>query len=414
MSLDAGPPHRIDCALTMASSTVIARRYFDALAQRDVEAAVACWRPGGLERLIGQGELVAPDGIRDYLTELFAAFPDFSFELVDATTQRERCSVRWRATATFAGPGRFQGFAPNGARIAIAGCDVLEVADDQILANSVYLDSGEVARQLGFLPPMGSRAQRRLTALANARTATGRMLYGAEPTAIAAGVWLLRGGDLGRHMNVFLIEDGDGVTVFDTGSRRMSQAIRAAAVRFGGIGRIVLGHADCGHRGGAAGLDAPVYCHPLERSAAESPSPYRDYWNLSLLSPWARPLYPRLLASWDGGALSVAGTLDEGDEVAGFRVLHLPGHAPGLIALHREEDGLALVSDLLYTLNPETGIGNAAHVPHPAFNLDTNQAREAIRRLAALGPKVVWAGYAKPVTGEDVELQLQRAASAAV
>jgi glyoxylase-like metal-dependent hydrolase (beta-lactamase superfamily II)/predicted ester cyclase len=398
----------------MASSSVIAKQYFDALSQRDVDAAVACWKPGGLERLIGQGELTAPDGVREYFESLFAAFPDWVFEVIDTTTQRQRCSVRWRATATFSGPGRFQGFAPNGERIAIEGCDVVEVVDDLIVANTAYVDGSEVARQLGFLPPAGSKAEGRLTALANGRTLAQRALYGAEPEAIAAGVWVLRGGGLGRHMSVYLIEDDGGVTVFDSGNRQMSTAIRSAAVRFGGIRRIVLGHADCDHRGGAAGLDAPVYCHPLERSAVESPSPYRDYWNLSLLRAWARPIYPRLLASWDGGALQVSGTLEEGDAVAGFRVLHMPGHAPGLITLYREEDGLALVSDLLYTLNPETGIGNAAHVPHPAFNLDTNQAREAIRRLAEIGPKVVWAGHAKPVSGDDVELQLQRAASAAV
>jgi glyoxylase-like metal-dependent hydrolase (beta-lactamase superfamily II)/predicted ester cyclase len=397
----------------MASSSVIARRYFDALSKRDIDAAVACWKPGGIDRLIGQPELIAPDGIRDYFTELFEAFPDFSFEVVDTTTQRERCTVRWRARATFTGPGRFQGFAANGARIAIEGCDVVEVAGDEIVANTVYLDSGELARQLGFLPAVGSKAQGRLAALANARTLTRSALAGAEPEAIAAGVWLLRGG-LGWRMNVFLIEDEGGVTVFDAGVRQMGTAIRAAAVRLGGIRRVVLGHADCDYRGGGVGLDAPVYCHPLERSAAASPSPYRDYWNLSLLSLWARPLYPRLLASWDGGALEVAGTIEEGDQIAGFQVLHLPGHAPGLISLYREEDGLALVSDLVLTLNPETGFGNAAHVPHPAFNLDTNQARESIRRLAAIGPRVVWPGHAKPVAGADVELQLQRAASAAV
>ena len=165
----------------MASSSVIAKRYFDALNKRDLDGAVACWKPGAIERLIGQAELVAPDGVRDYFAELFDAFPDFSFELIDTTTQRERCSVRWRATATFVGPGRFQGFAPNGERIAIEGCDVLQVVDDQIVANTAYVDSGDVARQLGFLPPAGSTAERRLTTLANTRTAIARALYGAEP-----------------------------------------------------------------------------------------------------------------------------------------------------------------------------------------------------------------------------------------
>ncbi len=399
----------------MASSSVTARRYFDALAHRDVEAAVACWAPGGRDRLIGQRELLAPDEVRGYFNELFAAFPDFRFELLDTTTQRERCSVRWRATATFAGPGRFEGFAPNGGRLAIEGCDVLEVVEDRIVANTGFLDTAEVARQLGLLPPTGSPAQSGLTALVNARTLTRRWVYGTEePEAIAAGVWRLRGGGPARHMNVYLLEDEGGVTVYDSGPRTMAPAIRAAAVRFGGIRRVVLGHADCDHRGGAADLGAPVLCHPLERSAARQASPFRDYWNLGLLTPRVRPVHRRLPARWDGGPVEVAGAVEEGDEVAGFRVLHLPGHAPGLVALHREEDGVALVSDLLCTVNPETGLRTAGRVPHPAFNLDTEGAREAIRRLAGLGPRVVWAGHGRPVAGDDVPLQLQRAASAAV
>ncbi|MCL2419750.1 MAG: MBL fold metallo-hydrolase [Conexibacteraceae bacterium] len=380
----------------MASSSVIAKRYFEALSAHDIEAAVACWADG------------AADQISVRFGELFAAFPDLGIELLDTTTQRERCAVRWRLTGTFLGPGRLEGFAPNGGEVAIGGCDVLVIREDLIVAGDFYMDGAEVIQQLGLIP-----APRGVSALANTRTWARNALYGAEPEAIAAGVWLLRGG-VPRRMNVYLIEDEGGLTVFDSGSAQMRGAIRAAGARFGGIRRIVLGHADGDHRGGAAGLDAPVYCHALERSAAQSPSPYRDYWNLTLLSVWARPVYPGLLAHWDGGALEIAGTVQEDDEIAGFRVLHLPGHAPGLIALYREEDGLALVSDLFYTLNPETGIGNAAHVPHPAFNLDTNQARESIRRLAALHPKVAWPGHAKPVAGDDVELQLQRAASAAV
>jgi glyoxylase-like metal-dependent hydrolase (beta-lactamase superfamily II)/predicted ester cyclase len=380
----------------MASSSVIAKRYFDALRRRDLDAAVACWAPG------------ASDSISVRFGELFAAFPDLRVELLDTTTQRERCVVRWHLSGTFLGPGRLEDFAPNGGELSIDGCDVLEIAEDQIVAGDFYMDGAEVVQQLGLLP-----ARQGLSAAVNLRTWARNTIYGAEPEAIGAGVWLLRGG-LPRRMNVYLIEDEGGLTVFDAGSAQMSGAIRAAGARFGGIRRIILGHADCDHRGGAARVDAPIFCHPLEKSAAESPSSYRDYWNLGLLRGWSRPLYPRLLASWDGGPLEVAGTVEEGDEVAGFRVLHMPGHAPGLISLYREEDGLALVSDLFYTLNPETGIGNAAHVPHPAFNLDTNQARDSIRRLASLGPRVVWPGFAKPVSGDDIDLQLQRAASAAV
>jgi glyoxylase-like metal-dependent hydrolase (beta-lactamase superfamily II)/predicted ester cyclase len=397
----------------MASSSVVARSYFDALARHDLDAAVACWRQDGVDRLVGQAELAAPDGIRAYFNELFAAFPDFRLEVLDTTTHRERCAVRWRASGTFVGPGRFQGFAPNGAVLAIEGCDVVEVVDGLIVGNDAYMNGADIARQLGALPAAGSKADARLTRLTNARTTARRAFNGAEPEAIAAGVWIVRGG-LSRAMNVYLIEDEGGVTVFDAGVRTMAAAVRTAGVHLGGIRRVVLGHADCDHRGCASGLGAPVYCHPLERSAAESPSPFRDYWNFDLLAKWAAPILPKLMTAWDAGALKIAGTVEEGEQVAGFKVVHLPGHAPGLIGLYREQDRLALVSDCFFTLNPETGIRNEAHVPHPAFNYDTAQARESIRKLAALAPAAAWAGHTKPVSGTDVELQLQRAASAAV
>ncbi len=397
----------------MASSSVIARRYFDALARHDLDAALDCWAPGAVDRLVGQAELTAPDGIREYFSELFAAFPDFTLELVDVTTHRERCAVRWRAAGTFVGPGQFQGFAPNNAVIRIEGCDVLVVSDDLITAADAYLDGADIARQLGLLPPVGSRAQTRLTALANLRTGADRLVHGARPQAIAAGVWVLRGG-VPRVMNVYLIEDQGGVTVFDAGIRGMQGAIRAACVPLGGIRRVVLGHADADHRGAAPGLGAPIYCHELELSAARSASPFRDYWNLRLLPGWTQPIYQRLFAGWDGGPLEIAGTVQEGDRIADFEVVHLPGHAPGLIGLFRAEDRLALASDCFYTLNPATGMRTEARVPHPAFNHDTAQARESIRKLAALNPAVVWAGHARPAAGDDIDLQLQRAASAAV
>ena len=111
---------------------------------------------------------------------------------------------------------------------------------------------------------------------------------------------------------------------------------------------------------------------------------------------------------WDGGAVEIAGTVEEGDEVAGFRVIELPGHAPGLIGLFRESDRLALVSDCFYTLDPQTGIKGRARVPHPAFNISTEQAAASILKLAELEPSAAWAGHAEPVRG-DVVSQLRQA-----
>jgi steroid delta-isomerase-like uncharacterized protein len=399
----------------MSSAPDLARRYFAAIDARDFDAALGMWAPGGIERVAGQQEMPAPDGVRAFLTELHGAFPDLAWEVLDVIGSDEtdsRCVVvQWRATGTFAGPGTFQGFVANGAHLEMEGCDVLTfTAEDQLQRLEAYIDSGDVARQLGVLPPAGSRAESNLTKLANVRTRARAWIQGGDAERIAEGVWLVRGG-IPKTMNVYLIEDDGGVTVFDAGVADMTPALAGAAARLGGIKRVVLGHADADHRGAAPGLNAPVYCHPDERQAAGSPDSHRPYWDRSKLGVRGRTVLWRLLVTWDGGPVEIAGTVDEGDEIAGFRVVNLPGHAPGLIGLFRASDRLALVSDTVYTLDPQSGRREPAHVPHPAFNQATDQARESIRKLAALDPTTVWAGHADPVTG-DVQAQLQHAASA--
>lgn len=393
----------------MASATDIARRYFGALDAHDLDEASSLWAPDAVDRFVGGPEVVGPAGVRAYFEELLAAFPDFSLEILECTSGRGRAAVRWRARGTFAGPGHYEGFSPNGAQIEIEGCDVLTVSDGLIQHNDAYLDSASVARQLGFLPPVGSPSEERLRRLANLRTRLLGRIQGTPPERVADGVWLLKGGFPAKTMNVYLIEDDGGVTVFDAGIHGMEAAIRTAAVRLGGIKRVVLGHADADHRGAAPGLDRPVYCHPADVEAAQSASPIRPYYDFSKLGPHGRLVLPRMLPLWDGGAVSIAGTVSEGEQIAGFEVVELPGHAPGLIGLYRDSDGVALVTDCIYTLDPQTGIRGPARVPHAAFNLDTEQARQSILKLAGLEPSVAWAGHADPVRG-DVASELKRAA----
>ena len=396
----------------MATAGEIATRYFEAVGRQDLAAAVAVWQPGGTDRLVGDRELSAPHEIRAFFEEIFAAFPDFALRIIEITADEQRAAVRWRAEGTFAGPGSYYGFAPNHAQIALEGCDVVTVRDDLITHNDAYIDSGDVARQLGLLPPNGSSAQQRLAKVSNLRTRAAVGLHAGEAEAIAEGVWVLRGGFPLRTMNVYLIADPDGgVTVFDAGIDGMGPAIVAAAARLGGIKRVVLGHADPDHRGAASALDAPVYCHEAERDAAQSDGPFRSYFDLSKLRSYARPFYAKMLPIWDGGAVTVSGTVAESDEIAGFRVVELPGHAPGLIGLFRQADRLALVSDAIYTLDIQTGRKGGPRIPHPAFDENIERASGSIRKLAELEPAIVWAGHAGPVT-DDVVGQLNAAAAA--
>jgi glyoxylase-like metal-dependent hydrolase (beta-lactamase superfamily II)/predicted ester cyclase len=393
-----------------ATTEEIVRSYFEAHGRQDLDTVVGMWQPGGVGRIVGLIDFVAPEGLRDFMGESYAAFPNWQFDILETVAEGERCTVRYRITGTFAG-APFQGLEPTGARVSVEGCDVVELRDGRVVRIDAYLDNADFARQVGALPAQDSPAERRMTKALNLRTRLAARICD-PPEEIADGVWLVRGGLPIKGFNVYFVRDGDGVLMFDAGIKAMTNGLAAAGANLGGLTRVVLGHAHVDHRGAAPGLrGVPVYCHPDDREDAEGDGGLH-YANLEEISAPARWIYPKLLASWDGGPVQIEGTIEEGDDVAGFEVVHVPGHAPGMIALWRASDRLALTTDTFYTANPERFVPiSDPIVPHRAFNLDHEQARASVRKVAALDPASAWPGHAEPLT-ENVRERLERAADA--
>lgn len=391
----------------------VARRYFEAIGAHDVDRAVAMWAPGGREHVRGQVDVTAPEGVRDFIGAMVEALPDMKMEVVETTTEGERCAVQWRLEGTFAGPRPFNGVAPTGDPIGLEGVDVLTVREGLVQANEAFPDNLAFAREIGMMPAQGSAAEQRLMGAFNLKTKVANM-PAQEARMVAEGVWVVQ-GQPGR-CNVYLLEDSElgGVTLFDAGARTMTRAVASAAAKLGGVGRVVLGHGHTDHRGVAPALGAPVLCHAEEVQDAQGSGGFR-YWPKGLqgLPAPQRQIHRALHRfAWDGGPVQIAQTLAEGDEVAGFTVVDLPGHAPGQIGLWREEDRLALVSDCFYTVEM-WGRSCPPHVPARTYNYDTDQAQDSIRKLAEMEPAAAWPGHARPVTPSergDVRSQLLTAA----
>jgi hydroxyacylglutathione hydrolase len=231
---------------------------------------------------------------------------------------------------------------------------------------------------------------------------------------VADGVEVLRlrpPGRAQRLTNVYLLADEGRVTLFESGSVTMADEIAKATGERGGIRRIVLSHAHADHRGGASKLNAPVVCHPDERADVEGDAGEHYYDWSRVRNPLVRAIGPGTARRMDGGPLKVDATVSEGEQVVGFRVLHLPGHAPGQIGLWRESDRLAIVSDAVFMFDPFTMTGRpgAARMPPAPVRPDPEAARRSIRRIAELDPSEVWLGHYGPIRG-DVRGQLERAA----
>ena len=199
-------------------------------------------------------------------------------------------------------------------------------------------------------------------------------------------------------MNIYFVKDGDGVMLFDAGISQMTNAVRGAGAQLGGITRV-------------APRPRPRR-PPRRRARARRPGPLprgragrrRERRRRALLPPRApepdRQAASSRTCSRAGTAApsTIAETVEEGDEIAGFRVIHLPGHAPGHDRPVARVRPPRARQRLFYTLDPQTGIKGKPRVPHAAFNEDTEQARASILKLAALEPAAAWPGHANPLT----------------
>jgi glyoxylase-like metal-dependent hydrolase (beta-lactamase superfamily II) len=214
---------------------------------------------------------------------------------------------------------------------------------------------------------------------------------------------------------VWLVPVGDGLVVVDTGLPGNAAAILDHLARAGhapgDLRAIVLTHADPDHAGSAADLrartGAPVAIHAHEASVlAGGLTPRRAKGPLRV-----RTLLPRLarlgheagmalvlrLAPRRSGwrPLRADVLLRDGDGVAGLRVLHVPGHTAGSIALLRD-DGALLAGDAVFG----DAAGRAHHPPRRTA-LDPEAARASARRLMTLGFTTLYPGHGLPVRGRD-------------
>jgi hydroxyacylglutathione hydrolase len=201
---------------------------------------------------------------------------------------------------------------------------------------------------------------------------------------LADDLYLLRGFPPDA-INVYLIGD----VIVDAATRHSGRRILR---QLGGhtVRAHALTHAHPDHQGASKEicerLGIPLWCGRDDVSAMEGGYFEQQRHPLNRLIEWA----------WAGPPHPVARALEEGDEVAGFEVLHVPGHSRGHLAYWRESDRALVLGDVLNNVNVSTGV-RGLREPKRIFTPDPALNRESARRLAALEPSLVCFGHGPPL-----------------
>ncbi len=201
--------------------------------------------------------------------------------------------------------------------------------------------------------------------------------------------------------HVYLWEDPDGLTLVDSGvagsAPSIAEAVRGLGHETGDVRRLFLTHFHEDHVGSAAEIaawgDVEVYAGradaPVIRGEAAGPPPrFLD---------WERPIYEDAKARMPTGPpapVRVDHELDDGDEPGfggGARVVGVPGHTPGSVALYLPAPGVLFTGDTVARMEDGPVILGV-------LNVDPVLAAESLRSMAGLDTEVVCFGHGEPVT----------------
>jgi hydroxyacylglutathione hydrolase len=204
---------------------------------------------------------------------------------------------------------------------------------------------------------------------------------------VADGVWQLQ--SFPPHaFNVYLAED----VVVDASHRRAGDGI-FRQLEGHGVSAHALTHAHADHNGMSTQIcerfGVPFWVGADDADAAERPE--------LILDRQPKAAFNRIV--WQlaaGPGRPVDRQLNEGDELAGFEVLHVPGHSAGHLAFWRESDRTLILGDVLNGMHLVTGIPGVREPPR-LFTPDPARNRQSARRLAALEPRLTLFGHGPPL-----------------
>jgi hydroxyacylglutathione hydrolase len=205
---------------------------------------------------------------------------------------------------------------------------------------------------------------------------------------LAPGVWRLKQFPA-PSVNVYLAED----VLIDAGTRWDRGRI-FAEIEGRKLSLLALTHVHPDHQGVAKDVcearGIPLACHADDVEAMEGRRPVQE------AAP-GNP-YNRIIKKiWQGPPHAVGRVLNEGDEVAGFRVIHAPGHARGEVIFFRDSDRVAICGDVIRNMSYATGLPGVKEPPD-IFTYDPAENRRSIRILAELNPSLILPGHGPAVT----------------
>ena len=204
---------------------------------------------------------------------------------------------------------------------------------------------------------------------------------------IVDGVYTFDGLLAGR---VYLITEGDGLTIIDTSvppsAKKILQQLNEAGHQTSDVKRILITHAHPDHVGSVPELvkvtGAQLIVPEGERAVidGEAAVPRANGWLKPPKTIYDNMKADRTLA--DGEILE--------DVLGGLQAIHTPGHSPGHMSFWQPQRKILFCGDTIFN-------APRMRLPYAMLTVDMTENIRSVKKQVALEPDVVCFGHGKPL-----------------
>jgi steroid delta-isomerase-like uncharacterized protein len=108
--------------------------------------------PGYVYHGVVEGDIIGVEAMKQFLTWLYAAFPDDQHMIQEQVAEGDKVVTRWSFTGTH--QGELMGLAPTGKQVKTSGMVIDRIVEGKIVEEREEWDALGMMQQLGAVPPI--------------------------------------------------------------------------------------------------------------------------------------------------------------------------------------------------------------------------------------------------------------------
>ena len=139
--------------MSVEENKALVRRYIEEMDKGNMAIVDQLFATNCVSHYPGGLDVRGPEALKEHLTGIYTAFPDFLHTIEDMIAEGDKVVARFINRVTH--KGEFMGIAPTGKQVVFTAIAIFHIVNGKFVETWAAIDVLGLLQQLGAVPPLG-------------------------------------------------------------------------------------------------------------------------------------------------------------------------------------------------------------------------------------------------------------------